>query len=225
MKKCKNVLQLIIYLSDYGRELSVLFVGTRKLYKILYFLTAMSPAYFLFLLQLKGKYAEFLSKKLWCASYDSIIIFTIVSIPLAAFILGFLLKKILIYQYKQGTNEQVIKNKEQFNFGNIQQKNGNVISFLLGNIFPSVIIIENNIIICVIFFIVLQFLIFKVVMNSTDIFPNVILILCRVDIIQTNLGKYSFVFYEKSKNDTFKVYQIGKPFISKLYITKYETRD
>ncbi|MCG1063032.1 antibiotic resistance protein VanZ [Staphylococcus epidermidis] len=202
-----------------------MFVGTRKFYKILYFLTAMSPAYFLFLLQLKGKYAEVLSKKLWCASYDSIIIFTIVSIPLAAFILGFLLKKILIYQYKQGTNEQVIKNKEQFNFGNIQQKNGNVISFLLGNIFPSVIIIENNIIICVIFFIVLQFLIFKVVMNSTDIFPNVILILCRVDIIQTNLGKYSFVFYEKSKNDTFKVYQIGKPFISKLYITKYETRD
>ena len=89
MKKCKNVLQLIIYLSDYGRELSVLFVGTRKFYKILYFLTAMSPAYFLFLLQLKGKYAEVLSKKLWCASYDSIIIFTTVSIPLAAFILGF----------------------------------------------------------------------------------------------------------------------------------------
>ena len=53
----------------------------------------MSPAYFLFLLQLKGKYAEVLSKKLWCASYDSIIIFTTVSIPLAAFILGFLLKK------------------------------------------------------------------------------------------------------------------------------------
>ena len=118
----------------------------------------------------------------------------------------------------------MIKNKEQFNFGNIQQKNGNVISFLLGNIFPSVIIIENNIIICVIFLLYYNFN-FKVVMNSTDIFPNVILILCRVDIIQTNLGKYSFVFYEKSKNDTFKVYQIGKPFISKLYITKYETRD
>lgn len=185
----------------------------------------MSPAYFLFLLQVKGKYAEILNKKLWCVSYNSIMDFIIVSIPLVAFILGFLLKKLLIYQYKQGTNEQVTENEEQFKFENIQQKNGNVISFLLGNIFPSVIIIENNIIICVIFFIVLQFLIFKVVMNSTDIFPNVILILYRVDIIQTNLGKYSFVFYEKSKNDIFKVYQIGKPFISKLYITKYKTRD
>ncbi len=185
----------------------------------------MSPAYFLFLLQVKGKYADILNKKLWCVSYNSIMDFIIVSIPLVAFILGFLLKKLLIYQYKQGTNEQVTENEEQFKFENIQQKNGNVISFLLGNIFPSVIIIENNIIICAIFFIVLQFLIFKVVMNSTDIFPNVILILYRVDIIQTNLGKYSFVFYEKSKNDTFKVYQIGKPFISKLYITKYKTRD
>lgn len=185
----------------------------------------MSPAYFLFLLQVKGKYTENLNKKLWCVSYDSIMILTIVSIPLVAFLLGFLLKKLLIYQYKQGTNEQVTENKEQFKFENIQQKNGNVISFLLGNIFPSVIIIENNIIICVIFFIVLQFLIFKVVMNSTDIFPNVILILYRVDIIQTNLGKYSFIFYEKSKSNTFQVYQIGKPFISKLYITKYKTRD
>ena len=120
---------------------------------------------------------------------------------LGSFYTRFFVKKILIYQYKQGTNEQVIKNKEQFNFGNIQQKNGNVISFLLGNIFPSVIIIENNIIICVIFFIVLQFLIFKVVMNSTDIFPNVILILCRVDIIQTVLLQswiYSIILTKRS---------------------------
>lgn len=225
MKKCKSVLQVIIYLFDYKRELNAMFVGTRKFYKILYFLTAMSPAYFLFLLQIKEKYAKLLNKKIWCVSYDSIITFTILSIPIVALILGFLLKKILVYQYKQGTNEQVINNKEQFKLRHIQQKNGNVISFLLGNIFPSVIILENNILICITFFIVLQFLIFKVIMNSTDIFPNVILILYKVDIVQTNLGKYSFVFYEKSKNDTFKVYQIGKPFISKLYITKYETRD
>lgn len=202
-----------------------MFIGTRFFYKILYFLTAMSPAYLLFLLQVRGKYETILSKKLGDISYDSIMVITIILILLAAFILGLLLKKLLIYQYQEGTNEQVIENKEQFKFENIQQKNGNVISFLLGNILPSVIIIEDNIIMCIIFFMILQFLIFKVVMNSTDIFPNVILILYKVDIMQTNLGKYSFVFYEESTDDTFRVYQIGKPFISNLYITKYQTKD
>lgn len=202
-----------------------MFVGTRFFYKILYFLTAMSPAYFLFVLQVRGKYETISSKKSCSISYDSITLIIIVLIPLIALILGFLLKKLLLHQYKVGTNEQVTENKEQFELKNIQQKNGNVISFLLGNIFPSVIIIEDNIITCIIFFVTLQFLIFKVVMNSTDIFPNVILILYKVDIMQTNSGKYSFVFYEESVDDTFKVYQIGKPFISKLYITKYKTKD
>ncbi|HGH0883944.1 TPA: antibiotic resistance protein VanZ, partial [Staphylococcus pseudintermedius] len=59
-------------------------------------------------------------------------------------ILLILLKGVLIYQYTNSSTDQVLgEGKEKFKENRLKEKNGDVISFLLGNILPAVFIIEE----------------------------------------------------------------------------------
>ncbi|ERS94587.1 hypothetical protein [Staphylococcus simulans] len=187
-----------------------MFEGTRWFYKVLYFITAMSPAYIIFLLQTYDKYFNNSTK------YNNIFYISLLLFIILLVLLGMILKQILLYQYKYGTNEKVLSNEKRFD--KILLKNGSVLSFLLGNILPSVVILENDIVICIVLFILLQILIYKLIVKSNDLFPNVVLILLKVDILVTKSGEYVFVFNGKKQCNK-GIYHIGTPHISKMYIT------
>lgn len=197
-----------------------MFYGTRFNYNLLYFITAMSPAYFLFLLQVNEKFDQPFDKVIyglnfniyvWCA-----ILFTFVVI------LALTLKKLLYIQYTKGLGTPVMPNKfQKFSESNIEESNGNVISFLLGNIIPVVLIMENSINEAIIVFIILQLIIFILIMKSSDLFPNILLIILGVDLCKTKDGNYLFIFKGKNVNVE-KVYQLGDAGKSKIYITAYK---
>ncbi|GGA91409.1 hypothetical protein GCM10007183_14510 [Staphylococcus muscae] len=201
-------------------EVFDIFYGTRFFYKFLYFITAMTPAYFLFLLQIDDKFQHpfdttILKMKLdvywWCG-----ILFLIL------FILALFLKWLIINQYKTPSTDRVLNNKkEKFKLNNLEEINGSIISFLLGNVLPAVLIIESNLLVAILIFIIIQILIYILIMKSTDIFPNIFLIILGIDLCKTEDDDYVFTFKSK-KYEEFKVYHIGEPLKSRLYITMYE---
>lgn len=194
-----------------------MFYGTRFIYNLLYFISAMSPAYFLFLLQVNQKFDDPFNVDLFGINFDIytwclVLFFFLLFITL---ILKWLLKK----QYKDGLGNPVLSKKlEVFTDHNIESINGNVVSFLLGNIIPAVLIIENSIIEALILFALLQTMIYILIVKSSDIFPNVALIILGVDICKTKDGNYLLIFRSKNVEES-KVYQIGDAQKSKLFIT------
>lgn len=197
-----------------------MFYGTRFFYKFLYFITAMAPAYFLFLLQIDDKFHQPFDTKIltmriniygWCA----LLLFFIV-------ILVFSLKFILTREHLIPSTDPVIgAQKEKFKSSNLKEINGSTISFLLGNILPAVLIIEGNLYAAILTFFLIQFLIYTLIIRSTDIFPNVFLILLGINLCKTDEDDYVFTFRSK-KYQYFDVYQIGDPLKSRLFITMYE---
>ncbi len=184
----------------------------------------MSPAYILFLLQIDDKFENPLNKEIgfgdflitldiywWCGLLLLILI-----------LLGFLLRALLINQYTKSSTDQVLPpNKEYFEENKLEEVNGNVISFLLGTVIPAVLIIESDIKIAVAVFAVIQILIYILIMKSTDIFPNVLLIIFGISLCKTQHNAYVFTF----KSDTYqelKVYKLGDPERSKIHITMYK---
>lgn len=197
-----------------------MFFGTRFYYKILYFITALTPAYILFSLQIYSYFFEGKIKYNFFGYNVDIVLLAIVFLILILIILGYLLKKLIIQQYKNPKTDRVLeKDKYKYKSGRVKVKNGSVVSFLLGNIIPSVIIIENNLISSLFCFVLLHFLIYKLIINSTDVFPNVLLILYKIDLCKTENNDYLFVFYEGKSKES-EIYIIGNPNKSKLYITK-----
>lgn len=110
---------------------------------------------------------------------------------------------------------------QEFSKINIEESNGNVISFLLGNIIPVVLIMENSINETIIVFILLQLIIFILIVKSSDIFPNILLLILGVDLCKTKNGNYLFTFNGENTNIE-RVYQIGDAGNSKTYITAYK---
>lgn len=201
-----------------------MFYGTRWFYKILYFLTSMSPAYILFLLQIDDKFKSHLNKEIefgdflikldiyWCCGL--LLLFLI--------LLGFLLRALIINQYIKASTDQVLPpKKEYFEENKLEERNGNVISFLLGTVIPAVLIIESDIKIAVAVFVVIQILIYILIMKSTDIFPNVLLIIFGISLCKTQHNDYVFTF-KSDKYQDLKVYKIGDPEKSKIHITMYK---
>lgn len=201
-----------------------MFYGTRWFYKILYFLTSMSPAYILFLLQIDDKFKSHLNKEIefgdflikldiywWCGL---LLLFLI--------LLGVLLRALIINQYIKASTDQVLPpKKEYFEENKLEERNGNVISFLLGTVIPAVLIIESDIKIAVAVFVVIQILIYILIMKSTDIFPNVLLIIFGISLCKTQHNDYVFTF-KSDKYQDLKVYKIGDPEKSKIHITMYK---
>lgn len=197
-----------------------MFYGTRFGYNLLYFLTAMSPAYVLFLLQIDNIFHSPLDKNILGIRFN---IYTWCLVLIIVFIiLGFLLKGLLKLQLKRGTGTPVLEaNLKKFYKSNIEEVNGNIISFLLGNIIPVVLIMENSITVAIAVFVVLQIFIYTLTIKSSDIFPNVLLIILGVDICKTKDGNYLLIFKGQDKNLK-EVYQLGDAGRSKLYITAYK---
>ena len=146
-----------------------MFDGTSWLFKILYFLTAMSPAYFLFI---------FTQVKLGViGSIGLFLIISLCTIPL----------KIMI---EKSADEGVKTPK--YEVTKIETKNGEIPSFLLGVILPSVIGGADNFIMNLIIFIVLQLCLFILMIKSSSILPNVLLIFMGLNIFEMEDGKYIF---------------------------------
>ncbi|WP_285012602.1 hypothetical protein [Lactococcus formosensis] len=148
-----------------------MFDGTSWKFRILYFITAMSPAYFLFIFtQLKLD----------------------VSISLGIFIMlvccTFLLKNMINKRVNEGVEIS------KYRIPKIEAKNGEISSFLLGVILPSVIGGADNFRINIMIFIVLQFCLFLLMIKSSSILPNVPLILFGLNIFEMSDGKYIISF-------------------------------
>jgi len=190
-----------------------LFYGTKLFYKVLYYITAMAPAYFLFLLQINNKF----NKTFTIDIYLLCIILFILIISLA-----FILRSILFRHYAKGRGNEVPSSEiQKYSQPNLEESNGSVISFLLGNIIPGVLIMENSIYEALVVFFTLQILIFILIMKSSDIFPNILLIILGVDLCKTKEGKYLFIFKKEDVSEL-KVFQIGDSSKSKTFITIYK---
>src|SRR5699024_1114220 len=144
-----------------------MFFGTKHYFKILYFITAMSPAYLIYSLQLYShKHLEFIMITIYGFPVFILILFFLL------IFLGYLLKVILIKITDDNENPYNIESIRHIQ----KDKNGSSIVFLIGVIFPSIIYIEENIVINLIVFLIIQLLLYKLMSNSTALFPNVLLI-------------------------------------------------
>ena len=197
-----------------------LFYGTRLFYDLLYFVTSMSPAYLLFLLQINQKFKQPFD---WSIFNFQITIYSWCGISLVILILfSLLLKCLLRRQFQNGSGTPVTATDLRYFFkSNIAEANGNVISFLLGNILPAVLILEHSLAEAIAVFISLQFIIFILIKKSSDIFPNIMLLLLGVDLCKTKQGHYVFIL-AGDDHDALRVYQIGDAAKSKTYITAYK---
>ncbi len=194
-----------------------MFYGTRFYYNGLYFITAMSPAYFLFLLQISSKFHQPFNIKLLSINFNVYIWCIILLIVIL--LLGICLKYLLKLQYDKGSGIKVFSNRiSEFANANIQDNNGSLLSFLLGNIVPAVLIMESSIQEAIIVFVALQLLIFILVQKSSDIFPNIILVILGVNICRTQKGDY-LLKLKGADEEPVDIYQLGDPAKSKLYIT------
>ncbi|WP_251126668.1 antibiotic resistance protein VanZ [Exiguobacterium sp. s59] len=198
-----------------------MFYGTKFYYKILYFLTAMSPAYLLFLLQFHSKFkVDVTDITIWNIKFN--VIYVLIATICIMFILSIILSFLIKHQYFSKSNTRIyVETIHFFKEHKLKEINGTVTTFLLGVIIPSIFIIETDPKIALGTFIFLQFLIYKIIMKSTDIFPNVVLIIFGINLCKTQEDNYVFTFKSKKYNE-FVVYKIGDPNKSRMYITMYE---
>ncbi|CDI46125.1 hypothetical protein [Lactococcus lactis] len=179
-----------------------MFDGTSWLFKILYFLTAMSPAYFLFI---------FTQVKLGVlGSIGLFLIISLCTIPL----------KIMI---EKSADEGVKTPK--YEVTKIETKNGEIPSFLLGVILPSVIGGADNFIMNLIIFIVLQLCLFILMIKSSSILPNVLLIFMGLNIFEMEDGKYIFSSRKKLveiDETTISITRLGDSNTCNTYVRKKE---
>lgn len=180
----------------------------------------MSPAYLLFLLQSNHKFNQPFDRSIlgfqttiymWCGFLLAFLILT-----------ALFLKHLLYKQFQRGNGTPVADiDLHHFSKNNIAESNGSVTSFLLGNILPAVLVLEHSLSEAIVLFILLQFIIFILIKKSSDIFPNIMLLLLGVDLCKTKQGHYVFIF-AGADHDASLVYQIGDAAKSKTYITAYK---
>lgn len=201
-----------------------MFYGTNFIYNFLYFFTAMSPAYFLFLLKLNEKFEKELTISIEIKEINiklNVYIFCLILLILvviSSLILSWLLRRSFI---KQSGTPVTLQKTAEYKPKNIEDSNGNVISFLLGSILPVVIIIENSLSISLIVFFILQLILFILMRKSSDIFPNIILIINGIDLCKMENGDYLFVLKGNS-DEINNVIQLGDASKSKLHITAHK---
>ena len=169
-----------------------MFFGTSFLFKVCYFWTAMLPAYIIFL---SKKHDEL---KLMCLSIFNIS-FSIEAILLLVFIiftlfsLFYLLCEIKITEEKKtgqleitiNFNVEKDKNGTVDNYG-LYTVNPNLMEYLLSIVVTSGITsldLSQSLYIQLFIFVVVQILLLLYVLNSSDPIPNLLLVLCRKDIV------------------------------------------
>lgn len=200
-----------------------MFYGTKFFYKFLYFITAMCPTYPLFLLQINAKFKlEMKEHDYFYLKFGLNIYYQCLILILIIFLMSILLKIILKKQYFNAFTDRVNNEKKiVFLEHNLKEVNGTVTNFLLGVLLPAVFIVEYSLSSALLTFLCIQFLIYTLMTRSTDIFPNILLILLGINLCKTSNDNYVFTFKSKKFNDHI-VYLIGESGKSKIYITMYE---
>lgn len=94
--------------------------------------------------------------------------------------------------------------------------NEEIVSFLLGSILPSIIVIENSFFWTIMTFLLIQLLIYKLMVNTSSIFINIWLIIFHrlyfVNAIKDNRGQGIVIIFErKSETNIYK----NKKYIAK----------
>lgn len=183
-----------------------MFEGTSLFFKLVYFITAMAPAYILFIFQ-RILNDNKIGKYLLCI----IVIIIIMG-------LGFIIKRLLFKRKKNGVTDN------SFSL-DINNKNGDVITFLFGVIVPTVGIPDTKSVRSqVIIFLIIQILSFFVIMKGSQILPNIILLLLNVDIYSLSTGEYVIAVNEKvSRNKkNIRVHRLGDSRENVTYIADDE---
>ncbi|WP_185346758.1 MULTISPECIES: hypothetical protein [Listeria] len=192
-----------------------IFEGTSFRFKFTYFITAMAPAYILFGLQVQ------MQQK---AGDDATSYWVIGTFLLISVCMLFCLKKLLNKRYKEksGLNLKLtIKNKRQ-----IVKKNGDVVAFLMGTILPSVLVIDGHTKETLVIFVILQVLIFILTTRSSNVFPNIVLMLAKVDIYELDDGKYILTLNErlKTSESSTMIVSLGDSEFCNTYLIAEENR-
>lgn len=194
-----------------------MFYGTRLFYKLSYFITAMSPTYVLFLLQLNSKFENEVYINIFkfeLNAYEILFIIILIMLLIAIF-----LKFIIQRQLKFGRgNTMTITEMRDFEKEYIEEYNGNILSFLLGTVIPAVLIIETSIKEAIMVFLVIQIIMFILISRSSEIFPNLMLIILGIDLCKMINGKYLLLLNQEDDQKR-KVIQLGNPSKSKLFVT------
>lgn len=178
-----------------------MFEGTQNWFKICYFLTAMIPAYALFILELDIK--------------DRLISYGCVLLSVAiGLIIGLTLKSILFKRSKTAvvTPNYTVK---------LVSKNGEILSFIFGIIIPSVLLPgqAGNVEKTVIFF-VIQLLCYLVIVRSSTILPNVILLVLGIDVYFVEENEFILTIHQKIKTSekVIQVYRLGDSSENNIFI-------
>lgn len=169
-----------------------MFFGTSFLFKVCYFWTAMLPAYIIFLLK---KHDEL---KLMCLTIFNIS-FSIEAILLLGFIIFTLFSLFyLLCEINRKEEKKTGQLEITINFNVEKDKNGtvgnygfytvnpNLMEYLLSIVVTSGITsldLSQSLYIQLFIFFVVQILLLLYVLNSSDPIPNLLLVLCRKDIV------------------------------------------
>lgn len=149
------------------------------LFRVIYFLTAMSPSYILMVV----KY--FSLDELTKSALINKLILLILCISFT-FLVGYLLKRII--ERDKGAQRLIMT----YNYSLISETNKGVLSFLDGIILLTLINIGSDKWINIIMFALFQALIYKLSMNSGFVCPNAILILMGYNLIKID-DKYILI--------------------------------
>lgn len=145
-----------------------MFLGTNKKFKILYFITSMFPAYLIIFFYVLDNYLRENREYNLCLLILLLFIFVFIF-----FLLGSKLKRLI-----EDTDGTSLSTNVKSELIILEEMNGDVISYLLGVIFPSIIIIsESSLKINILIFIIIQLSIYILTIRSTSLLPNVFMIL------------------------------------------------
>ena len=169
-----------------------MFFGTNFLFKICYFWTAMLPAYIIILLK-KHDELKCLSLNFFNISISIEAILLPVFIIFTLFSLFYLLCKIKRTEEKKtgqleitiNFNVEKDKNDTVDNYG-FYTVNTNLMEYLLSIVVTSGITsldLSQSLYIQLFIFVVVQILLLLYVLNSSDPIPNLLLVICRKDIV------------------------------------------
>lgn len=128
----------------------------------------MSPSYFLFILQLNDKFQNIfeMNLNLFGFSIKTNIYWVGVFILVVTLTSTLFLRLLLIKQYKNSSTDQVLGgNKKNFSSSELEERNGGVIPFLLGNILPTVVVVGDKVSVTIFMFLILQFLLFVLIIS------------------------------------------------------------
>ncbi len=194
----------------YDGEGLKIFEGTNFLFRILYFLTAMMPAYILLDIQL------YLKKNINIYFFGIILI---VIFMVSIFMVWFI-KFLMTNRYNEDKSaevEKLINERSQ-----ISSRNNGAVTFLVGIILPSIIIFENSVAYTLIVFTLLQLVLLVLMLKSHSVFFNVPMIMMGIDVYQLHEGSFILTINGKLRlsREKIKLVRIGDSEMCHTYIYK-----